>query len=257
MAQAGFADDFDALAMEGFVRFGTAARAQKFEGDQFDRLEVERDRDVAAHAARLAKTRWLIKDRPIEVPEREDFAKKGLFVNCAVPLRLGVAKGDQWSTSGHGFRIFPNWADPLDVWFLAKGNRLVRCNPLQVEEVQRSGGELYYAEVPTTSLILNLRLDLATAKAIARQSHSYSVDLVLYNLRYIRAAQWGYFREGSLRSRDWDCAGIMRSYDVGLGTGPVPNYFVVEQRPWLARAELQSAVLKDHRGNSIASFQRK
>jgi hypothetical protein len=257
MAQAGFPDDFSAKTLEPFVRFGTPTRASKSRGDQFDRIELERDKDVAAHRTRLAGASWLIKDLPIGVAKRNDFEEKGLFVCCALPLHLDVERDDRWSCSGSADLIYPNWINPRDLWFLGKDNRLYRSNPLTVGEVRRNGGVLYYAEAKTTSLVLNLRLDLPTAKKIARETHSYFVDLVVERLEYAQAGQWSYFRTDALREEDGDCASLVRSYNVGLGNGVAPFYFVVDERPWMVQADLRSAVLKDHTGKIVASYQLK
>jgi hypothetical protein len=257
MAAVDFPDDLTAQSLEQFVRFGTRARAAKSKGDQFDRLELERDRDLAAHRERLAGASWLVKDLGIQVPRREDFTTNGLFVTCTVPFHLDVPREEQWSCSVAHSRIYPNWANVMDVWFLAKDKRLYRCNPLAIEDVQRNGGVLYFPEAKVTSLILNVGVDLAAAKNITRQSHSYAVDLVVERLQYSQVRQWGYFRTDTLREEDLNSAAVVRRYDLGMGTGVAPTYFVVDERPWLVHGGLRSAVLKDHRGNPIASFKLK
>jgi hypothetical protein len=150
---------------------------------------VQRDWDVAAHRTRLANASWLLKDLPVEVPERDDFASKGLFVTCAVALRLEVLPADRWTCSVARSRIHPNWADGRNVWYLTKDNRLAQCHPLAVDDVRRNGGVLYFPEALSTSLILNVRTDIATAKKVTRETHSYSIDLVVDRLRYGQASR--------------------------------------------------------------------
>jgi hypothetical protein len=128
MSKAGFGDLMDSDLVEGFVRYGTIARARKAATDQFGRIEAEKEADD--HRRRIEKQVFHLSRVPVLVAERDDFEQKGLFVIGQVPFRLGVHKPQSSDRLGGSLRrLHPCWADVFTYWFLTKDGKLSSCTP--------------------------------------------------------------------------------------------------------------------------------
>jgi hypothetical protein len=256
LKQAGFGPRADQYAIERFVRYGTPARAQRaLRGDQFDRLEMEKE--LKAHAVKVASDVYVLKDLPVFVPRRNDFAKKGLFVHCPLAFRLEIFGADPATLPKPFRKLYGASVNTLSYHFLTKQQTLRRCIDLEeVAAVSRVNGIFYHPETGTTQLILQLDLDFDTAKKVSQQTRDYTVDLVIDELRYEKAPDWGYFHRGDLLREDYDCEKLVTATVHGAPDPTIPPYFQVEERrfPWLVRAALLSVRLKDSSGKVLASF---
>lgn len=257
MTAAGFTGVTGSWTIEQYVRFGSRDRATKLRtGDQFTQKEFEAE--LAAHARRTAARPFRLPNQPIVVPKRADFDARGLFVRVAVPFRLDVDTQPSGAELASSVHVYTSWANAAETWFLTKEMTLLPCRtPADVAAVRRIDGHLYLPESRESELILNLRtIELDRAKDITRTPHNYRVDLVIQDLRFEPAYRWGYFHVDELANRNWDCRKIMDTHDVGLDFGPTPAYFQAEVRslPWLVRARLVSAELKDTSGAVITAF---
>jgi tetratricopeptide (TPR) repeat protein len=107
---------------------------------------------------------------------------------------------------------------------------------------------------------LNLNVDLAVARNIARDAKAYSLDLAIANLRYAPALEHGYYRVDALRQADWNCQELIDddlNGSVPLPSEPLAPPFLrppVEHPPSFVHAELVAALLRDRGGKALASY---
>jgi hypothetical protein len=254
LKQAGFRPEPDNSTLARFVRFGTEERAKKYSRDQFGRIEAEKE--LEGHAEKVASKVYLIKELTVQIPRRQDFQEKGLFVQCMLGFRLDILGADDPPKPIS--RLYGVTANTLYYYYLTKQGTLRSCPSDEVAAVRRANGILYHPEMSRTRLTIQLNLSLDEAKEIARNPKDYVIDLTVQGLKYERAYEWGFFKRDDLLREDYDCDRLRKADDLGAADPNEPTYFRVEQRfhPMLLSADLVSLTLRTKSGKVIASFPR-
>ncbi len=250
-------------AVHGYVRYGSTALVEKaMLGDQFAKLQAEKE--GAAHRADVATKVFCLRGLPVVVPERDDFATKGLFLVCEVPLRLHVRNkqvGDE--RSGNIRQLHPCWANLADPWFLTKAGTLQKCRDLtEADQVVIRGDFLYFPDGGDTHLILNLAVPLDLAARIGQQPEKYTVDVVFDNVKPLPTVGWGYYRKDALEKNDWNAPKLF-NWNLAGGANPgnvaaVPFFRPVNKpAPTHIHADLVALTFRERAGKAIASYSRK
>jgi hypothetical protein len=244
------------IAIEQYVRFGSAETASHALLDQFSEIEAERANETARQA--ISKRTYIFKDRPVDVPRRNDFEEKGLFISSDVNLALeGTTDRDMKYYSGKMMHVTIVKVNDRAGWYLTKDKQLIPChNQEEMAEVIRNEGYLYYPFGRSHSLFINLGSDLSLAKDLSQNRSQYTVDVILRDLQYQRISELGYYQRKALQENDLDCSlledltGLRAKTDIPLVFHPDTPY---EKLPKMVTATLVAVRVKKD-GKVIGSY---
>lgn len=247
--------------IEQYVRFGSAQATSNALGDQFSELQAERDAEAARQT--IGKKTFILKDRRISIPRRNDFEEKGLFISCDLGLALEGGLGadaDPKAYSGKMEHVSINKVDDRVGWFLTKDKQIAPCsNQVEMRAVNTSGGYLYYPFGKWHSLYINLGHDLSFAKDVSQNRSRYSVDVIFRNLQYRRLTEAAYYQRQALLDNDLDCDSVEHLQDSAelAGGQEIPLVFrtdtPIDKLPKMLIADLIGVRVKKD-GTVIASY---